>query len=187
MSEKRFEKQEYKGNLLSPLPIVLLGANVNKKANYMVIGYIAPFDFGRYIFFSIYKKRHTRIGIHENGTFSVNIPTIDILKETEICGSKSGRDIDKSSLFDNFYGKLETAPMIKQCPINIECELTEFLDYEQNDGIIGKVVQSYVNPECLTEGKLDMRKVNPIIWATGGDYNYYKLGERIIIKEDEEK
>ena len=180
------QKQEYEGNLLSPLPIVLVGSNVNNRANYMVIGYIAPFDFGRYIFFSLYKKRYTRIGIHENGTFSVNIPTIDILEETKICGSKSGKDIDKSTLFDNFYGKLKTAPMIKQCSINIECELTEFLDYEQNDGIVGRVVQSYVNPNCLTEGKLDMRKANPIIWATGGDFNYYRLGDRIIAGEKEE-
>ena len=181
------EKQEFKGNLLSPLPIVLVGANVNNRPNYMVIGYIAPFDFGRYIFFSLYKKRHTRIGIHENKTFSVNIPSLDVLKEVEICGSKSGRDIDKSSLFDNFYGKLKTAPMIKQCPINIECELTDFLDYEQNDGIVGKVIQSYINSDCLTEEKLDMRKVNPIIWATGGDFNYYRLGERITSKENEKK
>jgi len=180
-------KQEFKGNLLSPLPVALIGVNVKGRPNYMVIGYISPFDFGRYIFFSLYKKRYTRIGIHENKTFSVNIPSVNNLKETEICGSKSGKDIDKSSLFDNFYGKLKTAPMAKQCPINIECELTEFIDYEQNDGIIGKVVQSYINPECLTDEKMDMRKVNPIIWATGGDNNYYRLGERIIVKEDEEK
>ena len=173
------EKQEVKGNLLSPLPVALVGAMVNGKPNYLVIGYICPFNFGKHIFFSLYKKRYTRLGIHENGTFSVNIPSVNILDRTEICGSKSGRDYDKSSIFETFYGKLKTAPMIKESLINIECKVSEVLDYDPNEGIIGEVFQSYANPEILTEGKLDMSKVDPLIWATGGDFGYYRLGERI--------
>jgi flavin reductase (DIM6/NTAB) family NADH-FMN oxidoreductase RutF len=176
-------KQEFKENLLSPLPVVLVGATVNDRPNYLVIGYISPFDFGRYIFFSLYKKRYTRIGIHQNKTFSVNIPSEDLLAETNICGSKSGRDVDKGSLFDNFYGELKTAPMIRQCPVNMECEVKEILDYDPNEGIIGRVVKSYADPACLTDGKLDWRKVHPIIWTTGGDFNYYRLGERISQEE----
>lgn len=174
------KKLEYNGNLLSPLPVVLVGSLVKGKPNYLVIGYMCPFDFGRYIFFSLYKKRYTRIGIHENRTFSVNIPSENLLTETDLCGSKSGRDIDKSAIFNSFYGDLKTAPMISECLINMECEVTDILDYEQNDGIIGKVIKSYVNPQCLTDNKLDWRKVHPIIWTTGGDYNYYQLGGRII-------
>lgn len=179
----KIEKRQFEGNFLSPLPVVLVGAMVNNHPNYLVIGYISPFDFGRHIFFSLYKKRYTRIGIHENKTFSVNIPSETLLAKTNICGSKSGRDIDKSTLFDNFFGELKTAPMIRECPINIECEVAEILDYNQNDGVIGKVVKSHVNPECLTDDKLDMRKVNPIIWATGGDRNFYKLGDVLYTDE----
>ncbi len=184
MSKTRLVKQELEGNLLSPLPVVLVGAVVNGHPNYLVIGYSSPFDFGRYIFFSLYKKRYTRIGIHENRTFSVNIPSEDLLSETRICGSKSGRDFDKESLFETFYGELKTAPMIRQCPINMECKVTEILDYDPNEGIIGRVVKSYADLRCVTDGKLDWRKVNPIIWTTGGDNNYYRLGERISQEED---
>lgn len=180
-------KQEFKENLLSPLPVVLVGAIVNERPNYLVIGYICPFNFGKHIFLSLYKKRYTSIGIHQNKTFSVNIPSVDLLAETNICGSKSGRDVDKAKLFDNFYGELKTAPMIRQCPINMECEVAQILDYDPNEGIIGRVVKSYANPECLTDGKLDWRKVHPIIWATGGDFNYYRLGERISQKESKRK
>ncbi len=177
-------KEEFETNMLSPLPVALVGAMVDGRPNYLVIGYIAPFNFGRHIFFSLYKKRYTRIGIHENRTFSVNIPSEDLLVETNICGSRSGRDLDKSSLFDTFFGELVTAPMIRQCPITIECEVAEVLDYDPNEGIIGRVVKSYVDPRCLTDGKLDMRKVHPILWATGGDYNYYRLGERLFVEAD---
>jgi flavin reductase (DIM6/NTAB) family NADH-FMN oxidoreductase RutF len=160
-----------------------VGANVEQRPNYLVIGYMSPFDFGRYIFFSIYKKRFTRIGIHENRTFSVNIPSEDLLRKTNLCGSKSGRNYDKSTIFDSFYGDLRTAPMIRECPINMECEVAEILDYPENDGIIGRVVRSYADPKILKSGKLDMRKVHPILWAIGGDYNYYRLGDRLIVPD----
>ncbi len=177
-------KQEFQENLLSPLPVALVGALVNGRPNYLVIGYICPFDFGNHVFFSLYKKRYTRIGIQEHRTFSVNIPSEKLLRETNICGSKSGRDFDKASLFDTFYGHLKTAPMIRQCPINIECELAQILDYDRNEGIIGKVVRSYADPACLTDGKLDFRKVHPILWATGGDLNFYRLGDRLVPEEN---
>jgi hypothetical protein len=38
-------KKPVDGNLLSPLPVVLTGAMVNNRPNYMVAGYIRPFDF----------------------------------------------------------------------------------------------------------------------------------------------
>ena len=178
-------KKEFDKHQLYPLPAVLVGTLVDKRPNYLVIGYICPFAFGRYIFLSMYRKRHTFRGIMEHRAFSVNIPSEDLLAETNICGSKSGRDLDKGSLFDNFYGDLKTAPMIRQCPVNMECEVKEILDYDPNEGIIGRVVKSYADPECLADGKLDWRKVHPIIWTTGGDFNYYRLGERISQEESD--
>ncbi|MEE9377917.1 MAG: flavin reductase family protein [Candidatus Lokiarchaeia archaeon] len=189
MNNENLNKQIIEGNLLSPLPVILVGANVYGKPNYLVIGYSCPFDFGKYIFFSLSKTRYTTIGIHENMTFSVNIPSEDLVEKTNICGSNSGRDIDKSSLFDNFYGELKTAPMIRECPVNIECEVHEILDYERNEGIIGKVIKSYVNHQYTFEEedtiKLDWRRIHPIIWVTGGDFNYYKLGSRIDFNESD--
>jgi len=73
------DKHEFQGNLLSPLPIILVGTQVNGKPNFLVIGYSCPFDFGKYIFFNLSKRRYTSIGIHEKMTFSVNIPTEDLI------------------------------------------------------------------------------------------------------------
>jgi len=178
-------KQAIDDNLLSPLPVVLVGALVDGRPNYLVIGYISPFDFGKHVFFSLYKGRYTRVGLYENKTFSVNIPSEDMIAAVNICGSKSGREFDKSTLFDTFFGELETAPMISECPLNLECEVAEVLDYGQNEGIIGRVVKSYADERCIINGKLDMRRVRPIIWATGGDFSYYRLGERIPVEEEE--
>lgn len=179
-------KSQFDGNVLGPLPLALVGASVGGRPNYLVIGYIAPFDFGKQVFFSIYKKRYTAVGILENRTFSVNVPSVDLMDKVEICGSKSGRDFDKSMLFDTFYGELKTAPMISECPLSMECEVTEIVDTEQNHGVIGRVVKSYVNEELLKDEKtIDMANANLFVWTIGGDFNYYRLGERIVAPEPE--
>jgi flavin reductase (DIM6/NTAB) family NADH-FMN oxidoreductase RutF len=173
-------KRSYDGNVLGPLPLALVGANVDGRPNYLVIGYCAPFDFGKQVFFSLYKKRHTAAGILEDRTFSVNIPSVDLMDRVKICGSTSGRDLDKSTLFETFYGELETAPMIRECPLNMECKVTEIVDTELNHGVIGRIAKSYVNEELLKDEKaVDMARVNLFSWMIGGDFGYYRLGERI--------
>ncbi|MHA2424828.1 MAG: flavin reductase family protein [Candidatus Thorarchaeota archaeon] len=172
-------KQKIKGNVVNPLPVVLVGTLVDNRPNYLVIGYIAPFNFGKHIFLSMFKKRYSNIGLHEQMTFSVNIPSETMLEQVKLCGSKSGRDYDKSQLFDTFYGELQTAPMIQECPLNMECKVVEILDYGLNEGIIGEVIGSYANKEILIHEKLDLRKAHSFVWATLGDFNYYQLGNRI--------
>jgi flavin reductase (DIM6/NTAB) family NADH-FMN oxidoreductase RutF len=176
-------KQEFEGNILSPLPIVLLGTLIDGRPNYCVIGYISPFDFGNHVFFSLFKKRYTRVGIHENKTFSVNVPSEGLIDEVNICGNKSGRDFDKSPLFETFYGELETAPMVRECPLNMECRVTDVLDYDPNEGIVGKVVKSYADAELVKDGAIDMSKAGLFAWTIGGDFSFYRLGERITSGE----
>jgi flavin reductase (DIM6/NTAB) family NADH-FMN oxidoreductase RutF len=181
-------KKEYDGNLLSPLPVALVGALVDGRPNYCVVGYISPFDFGRHVFLSLYKKRHTSRGIHENRAFSVNLPSEDLLAEVNICGSKSGRDVDKAKLFETFYGELATAPMIAECPLNMACEVTDILDYDPNEGIIGRVVASYVDEELVTSGgAVDMKAARLFSWTIGGDFSFYALGDRLAAEEGEEE
>jgi flavin reductase (DIM6/NTAB) family NADH-FMN oxidoreductase RutF len=68
---------------------------------------------------------YTSEGIRENRTFSVNIPSRDKMEITDYCGIVTGRKKDKSNLFKIFFGKTKTAPMIEQCPLCIECKLTD--------------------------------------------------------------
>ena len=177
-------KKRYEGNIVNPLPVALVGTLINGRPNYLVVGYISPFNFGKHVFFSLYKKRHTWVGIEKNMTFSVNMPSHNLMKEVQICGSKSGRDVDKSQLFHNFYGELENAPMIRECPFNMECRVSDVIDYDPNKGIIGEVVRSYADPVIMVEGVVDMRKAQLIAWTAGDDFGYYCLGEKIVLPSD---
>jgi flavin reductase (DIM6/NTAB) family NADH-FMN oxidoreductase RutF len=172
-------KQEFAGSILSPLPLVLVGANVSGHPNYLTIGYIAPLELAKQVIFPIHRTRYTGLGILENGTFSVNIPSVDLLPLVKRCGSASGRDIDKSALFDNFYGELKTAPMIRECPLNMECEVLEIVTTKQSHNVVGRVVKSYVNEELVVNGSIAMQDAGLMSWTAAGDINVYALGELV--------
>ena len=93
---------------LYPMPTTLVGANVNGKPNYITIAHVGIMALGAYISLSMNKQHYTNAGIKENGTFSVNIPSVELVKKTDYCGLVSGKDVDKAELFQSFYGKLET-------------------------------------------------------------------------------
>lgn len=165
-------------NCLYPMPVVLLGANVNGKSNYMTIAWDGIVDFN-FISVSITKTRYTYAGIKENNTFSINIPSLHMLVETDYCGTVSGKNVDKSKLFQNFYGKLETAPMIEQCPINMECRLVRIIDgLPTHEVFIGEIVETYCDEEYRTNDKLDWQKMQPILYI-GTNTSYWTLGKRL--------
>jgi flavin reductase (DIM6/NTAB) family NADH-FMN oxidoreductase RutF len=125
---------------------------------------------------SVGKRKYSNGGIKEHGTFSVNIPSVDLVEKTDYCGSVSGRKTDKSALFTNFYGALETAPMIEECPINMACRVIQTLELTTHDAFVGEIVETYCDEAYLVDGKVDFARVQPILFTT--DSNYCKLGER---------
>ena len=86
----------------------------------------------------------------------------------------SGKKTDKSGVFETFYGELKYAPMIKECPITMECKLYDTYDTPTHDLFIGEVVAVQVSEEVLDErGRVDNEKLMPILFT--GDA-YWGLG-----------
>ena len=160
-----------------PTIITLVGANVNQKPNYVTIAWVGVIGT-KYILICVNKQRYTNSGIKKNKTFSVNLPSEDLVKETDYCGIKSGKDTDKAALFNTFYGKLKTAPMIKECPVNMECKLTKTIDTPTHDVFIGEIVSTYCDASLLKEDNIYLGNVQPILFSMT-DKGYWKLGERL--------
>ena len=163
-------------NCLYPLPTTLVGALVNDKPNYITIAHVGIMDLGS-ISLGMGKLHHTNAGIKANGTFSVNIPSVKMVKKTDYCGLVSGKTQDKSDLFKTFYGKLKTAPMIGQCLINMECKLIKTIDFPTHDVFVGQIEGTYCDESVLTDGVVDFEKVQPILFVMN-DRSYWKLGSR---------
>ena len=161
-------------NCLYPLPTTIVGATVNGKPNFLAIAHVGIMA-GINVSVSMNKRHYTNAGIKQNGTFSVNIPSWDMVEETDYCGIASGTTTDKSGLFEVFYGKLENAPLIQKCIINMACRLIKTVDFPQNDLFIGEVVESFCDDSCLTDGVVDLSKVNPVLFSMH-NRSYYKLG-----------
>jgi len=164
-------------NCLYPMPTTLVGAMVEGKPTFITIAHVGIMDLGS-VSLGMNKMHYTNAGIKESGTFSVNIPTVEMVKETDYCGLVSGKNVDKAALFEVFYGNLKTAPMIEECPINMECRLVQTVDFPRHDIFIGQIVEAYCEESCLTEGIVDFSKVQPILFAMN-DKSYWKLGERL--------
>jgi len=165
-----------------PMPAFLIGANVDDKPNFMAaawsgIGGGTP----PIITVAIRPTRHTLKGIRQNLTFSVNVPTVSLVKETDYCGMESGSKVDKVAVckFEVFYGKLETAPMIEQCPVNLECQALHMMDVGSHILVVGRIEETYVSEECLTDGEPDIDKIKPIIFAPRPGAGYVAHGETI--------
>jgi len=168
--------------VLYPLPTVLAGANVDGKPNFSayawcgIAGSKPPM-----ISVAFQHHRHTLKGVKQNGTFSVNVPSADLVKETDYCGIVSGRDTDKVAdcEFDVFYGKLSTAPMIGQCPVNLECRVVHSLNLGSHDLIVGQIEEVYATESCLTDGRPDTTKFRPFLWAMPPVNRYCEFGEPV--------
>jgi flavin reductase (DIM6/NTAB) family NADH-FMN oxidoreductase RutF len=95
-------KKKFEGlNCLYPMPVVLVGTVVNGKPNFMTIAHVGIMNVGKpnYISISSWKGHYSNIGIKEKGTFSINIPSEDMVEETDYCGIFSGKEVDKSTIF----------------------------------------------------------------------------------------
>jgi len=166
---------------LYPAIVVVVGTHVNGKPNYTTVSHTGP--LGRRISIFLTKNSYSYQGIKENGAFSINIPSSDQLVLVDYCGQVSGREVDKSALFTTFYGELQTAPMIEECPINSVCRVESMVEFETwGDGFVGEVVATYCDDDVLTEGKVDLRKVDPY-FVSARDLHYYGLGERMARTE----
>jgi len=162
-----------------PMPVSLVGACVDGKPNFMTVAWftMASYKPPR-IAITLGKGHFTNPGIKENKTFSVSLPSEDMVEITDYCGIVSGKKTDKSEIFDLFYGELKTAPLIKNCPLSMECKLVEIVESGLNEIFIGEIMGTYTEERFLTEGKLDFRKMKPLILSQP-DTAYWRLGEPV--------
>lgn len=170
------EKQKIGENFFIPMPVVLVGTQVKGKVNFMTVGWCTRANANPpMIVCGIGNHHHTPKGIGESKTFSVNIPSSDMVEKTDYCGLVSGEKVDKSQVFDVFYGTLKTAPMIRECPITLECRLVKTVPLPTNTLFIGEIVGAYADEKALVNGRPDFPAIDPL-FLTMPDNRYWTLG-----------
>lgn len=164
----------------SAVPAVIVGAMVNGKPNFLTLGCYGLVSIAKpTVCIMSGKPHHTNIGIRESGYFSVNIPSPGQVKKTDYIGLISGNDVDKSGVFPVFFGTVDKAPMIQECPVNILCKVVktdELPNVPGHEIFYGEVIEVYVDKECMTDGQPDLKKINPLML---GGRSYWDIGNPV--------
>ncbi len=177
-----------------PLPAFLIGANVDGKPNFMTAAWCGiACSEPPMTSVGIRPTRYTFKGVKQNETFSVNIPSVDMARETDYCGITPGSKINKAQIcgFKVFYGKLGSAPLIEQCPINLECKVVNAVELGSHYLFIGRIEETYISDSCLTDGKPDVNKIKPFVYSLPRQYQAlgevvaqaYNIGKELRAKE----
>jgi len=160
-----------------PMQVVIVGTIVDDQPNFMTVAWMNRLNGNPPIWgLAIGKKAYTLKGIKVNRTFSINIPSIDLVAKADYVGIVSGRNVDKSKLFEVFYGKLESVPMIQECPLCVECKVYDIVELPRTDLVMGEIIAAYTEKRYMSNETLDPKKINPFV-LTQPDNHYWELGE----------
>lgn len=166
------------GTMLYPLPAVMVSCGTFEKANILTVawtGTICTDPAMTYI--SIRKERYSYNIIKETGEFVLNLTTKDLVKATDWCGVRSGKDFDKFKECNLTKEKANfvSCPMIKESPISIECKVEEIKELGSHTMFIAKVLSVNVDEKYMDEeGRFALEKAEPIAYSHG---QYFELGE----------
>ncbi|MBN1631716.1 MAG: flavin reductase family protein [Thermoleophilia bacterium] len=162
-----------------PMPVVLVGTVTDGKPNFMTAAWVTKLHSEPpLVGVSLGLKQHTAKGIRQTGQFSISFPTVDQAQLVDYCGLVHGYEEDKSAHVELFHGALESAPMVRQCPVAMECRLDQTIELPRDYFFIGEVANVYATEAVLTDGVVDVVKLRPFV-LTMPDNSYWALGERV--------
>lgn len=162
---------------LYPKPLTVVGAEVNGKVNWLVVGHTGIIGHNR-IILSMNDKHYTNKGIHQTGRLSINLVSREMLPKADYAGSVSGADTDKSTLFAYHIGE-NGAPLIDESPLSMECKVVDKFKTDGFDNFICEVAATYVAKDMLNEnGRPDYTRLKPVLFEFP-TYSYLATGEVI--------
>lgn len=168
-------KKSFKpGTMIYPLPAVLVSCGATpEEYNVMTASWTGTVCSNPPMcYVSIRPERYSYNIIKRTGCFVLNLTNKDLARATDLCGVRSGRDVDKFKLAGLTPGKAEVvaAPTVQESPVSVECKVVEVRPLGSHDMFLAEVVNVLVDDRYIDENdKLDMAAMNLIAY-THGEY-----------------
>jgi flavin reductase (DIM6/NTAB) family NADH-FMN oxidoreductase RutF len=168
------------GALTAPLPPAMVTVGTFDSPNVLTVGWtgiLATQPPKTYI--SVRPSRYSHKLLRENGEFVINLPSADLAKAVDYVGIYTGAKVDKFEKCNLTKRKSEKVapPTISECPIALECRVTEVLPMGSHDVFLADIVSVSCDEKIIdSEGKMRFEKANLLAYAHG---EYYTLGERV--------
>lgn len=149
--------------IFSPVPVVMVSCGTMENANIISVAWTGIVNSEPpLVYVSIRPTRKSYEIIKEEREFIINIPNENLVWQVDFCGTKSGKNIDKfkEASLQKEKGKLVKAPLIKECPINLECKVKEIKSLGSHDMFIAEIINIHADEEFIENGKLNYDKMN---------------------------
>jgi len=174
-------------NFLAPLPVVLVTLRSGKGQE--ISDSIIPISWAgivehapHMLNINISRGKYSAKVIRETGQFGVCIPGAQYMKQVDICGTVHGDKTDKFQLtgFEKYEAREIDAPLIRQCPINMECVLEDTISFKSHDMFVGKIVATHIDEKYMDEnGEPDYGKIDILCYANGCYWTMGEMKERL--------
>lgn len=162
---------------LYPKPMTVIGAEVDGKVNWLVVGHTGIIGHDR-VLVSMSKSHYTNQGIRKSKKLSINLVSREMLPKADYVGSVSGASVDKSGVFEYHWGENGT-PVIDASPLTMECDVVDVYETEGFDNFVCSIANTYAAPDVLgKDGKLDYTRLKPVLFEFP-TYSYLATGEII--------
>ncbi len=169
------------GTVLYPLPVVLVTcADGRGNANVLTIAWTGtactepPMTY-----ISVRPERHSFGMISDTGEFVINLATRSMAFAVDLCGVKSGRDIDKfrAAGLTTFPAKTVRPPLIAESPVNIECRVNRVIPLGSHHMFIADVTAVHADRSYMDDrGAFNLQSADPLCYSHG---KYYVLGKEL--------
>jgi flavin reductase (DIM6/NTAB) family NADH-FMN oxidoreductase RutF len=168
--------------VFSALPVIIAGSMIEGRINFVTLACFGMLSSGSrvYVYIGSRRAHETNVGVRQHGVYSVNVPSADLLEKTDYVGLVSGRNVDKAALFTTFFGADDKAPMIEECRFNAVCRVVQTIEVGGNDVFIGKIVEAFVDEDCMFEGQPDLARIQPLfLGGSSRGADYWGIGEPV--------
>jgi flavin reductase (DIM6/NTAB) family NADH-FMN oxidoreductase RutF len=154
-----------------PLILVTAGHNVMTAAAFSFYSFEPPS-----VMVGLRPPTWTYELVAEKAEFGVNLLSRDQVEAARVCGSASGRDVDKfaaAGLTPQQSRVLETV-LVAECPVSLECRVVHRVDYGGTHAwFIGEIVAAHVAESFTRDGALTFwprqyRAIGPVVCEVEG-------------------
>lgn len=153
------------------------------------IANLAPFSFFNaicgnppHLLWCAARRGHTNTtkdsyaNVMQSGEFVVNVVTYALAEKMNLTAAELDPAIDEFEVagLTKMPSRTVQPPRVAESPINFECRVTQIVDVSTEPGgasiVIGRIQHLHVDESVLTDGAIDVRKLDPLARLGGSAY-----------------
>lgn len=169
--------------LLNPVPVVLVASREpgeGGRANVFTVAWTGMVcSKPPMLSIAIRPERLSHGIISRAGCFTVNLPPVGLARETDLCGVRSGRDLDKIAAcgFALAPAAEVAAPLLSACPVNLECRVAQVIRLGSHDLFLARILASHVDARLVdAKGEIRLDRADLLAYCHG---DYVPLGRGV--------